>query len=325
MSSRRIIITGANSGIGKAAAIKFASEGYEVIMACRDINRSKNDLDEVIRESGNPRVKLMSLDISSFESIKKFSNKFIEKYKRLDVLIHNAGYFNHGIKTYQLSRDSLELTFATNAFGPLLLTELLKPVLLKSGDPRILNAGSTSIKNFYDPKRAIEFDNLQGEFANSRTYSVFKMYPESKMGLLLLTFSLAEKYRESGIKVNMLMIPATKIGKESMKKFSSIFRIIGPLVQNLNPLSKNPEYIADRYFEICDSSRFNKISGQLFDHRLRIIGHPKSDKPMNPFKVLKELLKTSELPQYASNPENKTLMWDVSQKILLEKSTVDLN
>jgi NAD(P)-dependent dehydrogenase (short-subunit alcohol dehydrogenase family) len=321
MPARRVIITGANSGIGKAAAIRFASEGYEVIIACRDKERSNSALNDVISESGNPRVKLMSLDLSSFKSIKLFSQTFLDKYKRLDVLIHNAGYFNHGIKSYQFSEDSLELTFATNTFGPLLLTELLLPALSRSSDPRILNAGSTSIKKFYDPKRAIEFDNLKGEFADTKPYSVFKMYPESKMGLLLLTFKLAEEYKEKGIKVNMLMIPATKVGRETMKKFTSIFKIVGPLIQNVNPFSKDPEYIADRYFEICDSTRFEKTSGRLLDHKLRIIQAPIGDGPMNPLKVLKELISTREFPHYAGKPEIVSRMWRLSSEIISKVST----
>lgn len=97
----------------------------------------------------------------------------------MDVLIHNAGYFNHGITTYQFSPDGLELTFATNLFGPHLMTELLLEHLAKSDDARVLNAGSTNIKNFFDPKRAIEFDNLRGEQKERRSYSVYKAYGDS--------------------------------------------------------------------------------------------------------------------------------------------------
>lgn len=152
------------------------------------------------------------------------------------MLIHNAGYFNHGIKAYQSSPDGLELTFATNVFGPLLMTERLLGHLAASDDPRVLHAASTNIKHFFDPKRAIEFDNLQGEFAGSRPYTVYKMYGDSKMGLLL-TYRMAEEYKAKGIKVNAVMIPATKVSRETLRNFSGYYRVIGPLVQNLNPFS----------------------------------------------------------------------------------------
>jgi NAD(P)-dependent dehydrogenase (short-subunit alcohol dehydrogenase family) len=122
-------------------------------MACRSIEKSRKAQQEIIGTSGNPAVEVMQVDISSFASIRQFCSSFRSEHPKLDVLINNAGYFNHGITTYQYSADGLELTFATNAFGPLLMTELLLEPLAASDDPRVLNAGSTNIKHFFDPKR----------------------------------------------------------------------------------------------------------------------------------------------------------------------------
>ncbi|WP_261178467.1 SDR family NAD(P)-dependent oxidoreductase [Anaerobacillus sp. CMMVII] len=102
MGKRIVIITGANSGIGKAAAIKFAKEGYRVIMACRNIERSKNAQEEIIAVSNSGHVELMELDVSSFTSIRHFCSDFKNNYEKLDILIHNAAYFNHGEKTINL-------------------------------------------------------------------------------------------------------------------------------------------------------------------------------------------------------------------------------
>ncbi|MEX0771861.1 MAG: SDR family NAD(P)-dependent oxidoreductase [Balneolales bacterium] len=220
MGNRNVIITGANSGIGKAAAVKFASEGYHVIMACRDLIKSKKALHEVVRISKNEFVELMEVDVSSFGSIRKFCSEFKQNHQKLDILIHNAGHFNHGMKTYQLSADKIELTFATNTFGPFLMTELLLDYLEKSDGPRVLSANTTNIKHFFNPKREIEFGNLQGEYKTSRPYNAYKMYGDSKMGLLLLTYKMAEKYKPSGVKVNSLMVPAVKVSEATLKRLN---------------------------------------------------------------------------------------------------------
>ena len=96
MQKRRVIITGANSGIGKAAALKFATMGHTVIMACRNLEISRKVHQEVIDLSKNNQTDLMKVDLSSFHSIRNFRNEYKEKYEKLDVLIHNAAYFNHG-------------------------------------------------------------------------------------------------------------------------------------------------------------------------------------------------------------------------------------
>jgi NAD(P)-dependent dehydrogenase (short-subunit alcohol dehydrogenase family) len=313
---RTVIITGANSGIGKAAAVRFAAGGDRVVMACRDLERSERARKEVMAASGSDRVELMRLDVSSFASVREFCAAFRERHPVLDVLVHNAGYFNHGIRTYQFSPDGVELTFATNVFGPQLMTELLVEPLSRSADARVLFASSTNLKNFFDPKRAIEFDNLRGEHSDSRRYSVYRMYGDSKMGLLLLTYRMAEEYAELGIKVNAIMIPATRVEKATLRKLRSYFRVIGPIVQNLNPWALEPEDIAASYHHICTSAEFQEISGTLIDHRNRVIEPAESDRPLGPLAIMKELRHTRHTPAYANAPENIERMWKLGREVI---------
>lgn len=111
----------------------------------------------------------MELDVSSF-SFYKFCRSFQSQYDQLDILIHNAGYFNHGAP-YRESADRIELTFATNVFGPFLMTHLLLDSLRQSDNPRILHAGSNIIKHFFDPKRSEHKNSKKG-------FSVYNMYAE---------------------------------------------------------------------------------------------------------------------------------------------------
>ncbi|MBY0123563.1 SDR family NAD(P)-dependent oxidoreductase [Bacillus sp. S/N-304-OC-R1] len=309
MEDKIVIITGANSGIGKAASYKFAAEGYRVIMACRNMKISSAVQKEIIETTNNANVDLMELDVSSFDSIRTFCTAFKAKYPRLDILIHNAAYLNHGVKEYKLSPEHIELSFATNTFGPYLMTRLLVDHLAKSEDPRILNACTTNIKNFFDPKRKIEFDNLRGELKDTRPYSTYKMYGDSKMALLMLTFKLAEEFKSMGIKVNAIQINRVKLSNETIQKMNSIWKVFARIQNLTNPL---PAGMADNYFHICTSDEFKNVTGQLINHKREIV---KSSTTEKGFTQLKNIFGSSSYPQYAINPLNVDQIWNMSNAL----------
>ncbi|WP_054023886.1 SDR family NAD(P)-dependent oxidoreductase [Bacillus sp. FJAT-28004] len=309
MKDKIVIITGANSGIGKAAALKFATEGYHVIMACRNMEISKSVQKEITQATDNIHVDLMELDVSSFDSIRKFCSAFIAKYPRLDILIHNAAYLNYGEKEYKLSPEHIELSFATNTFGPFLMTSLLTDHLQKSQDPRILNACTTNIKNFFDPKRKIDFDNLRGEFRNKRRYNVYKMYGDSKMALLILTFKLADQLKSRGIKVNALQINRVKLSKETINKLSSFWKVLARAQNLTNPI---PAGMADNYFYICTSEEFRDVTGQLINHKREIVKPSTSEKG---FAQLKNIFGSESYPNYANDSQNAEKLWILSMEL----------
>jgi NAD(P)-dependent dehydrogenase (short-subunit alcohol dehydrogenase family) len=310
---RLVIITGANSGIGKAAAHIFAKKGYHVIMACRNLERSEPVRKEIITESGNSSVELWELDVSSFNSIKHFCAEYTKKFEKLDILIHNAGYFNHGEKEYQFSPDGIELSFAANAFGPFLMTMLLKEQLSKSDDPRVLNACTTNIKHFLDPKRNIEYDNLRGELRETRKYNVYKLYGDSKMALMMLTIKLAEEFQNESIKVNAVLIPGIRQSKESRKKFRAWnWRLVAAIMQ---PFLRTPERMAETYFEICTSENFRNVSGKLVNIHKQVMGMPKVIEGEKYKTNPKELWRMTEVPAFALRKGNIERIWNVSQEV----------
>lgn len=313
MKNKTVIITGANSGIGKAAAIKFAAEGFHVIMACRNIEKSLAARDVIISQTGNQNVELMQVDVSSIQSIKKFCKDFSQKYQKLDVLIHNAGYFEHGRKDYPLSDEGIELSFAANAFGPFLMTLLLKDSLAKSDDARVLNACSTNIKHFLDPKREIEFDNLQGELRDSRKYNSYKFYGDSKMALMMLTIKMAAEFSKENIKVNAVLIPGIKQSKESRKKFKGWhWRLIAAIMQ---PFLRTPSRMAESYYAICTSGEFMDVSGKLVNIHNQVMGMPNITEGVEYKTNPKELWHMTEVPAYAIRRENIEKMWRISLKL----------
>ncbi len=310
MNNKIVIVTGANSGIGKAATIKFAKEGHTVVMACRNLEKGEKVQQEIIALTKNTEVDLIELDVSSFRSIKFFCSVFKDKYQKLDILIHNAAYFNHGEKEYQLSPDNIELSFATNAVGPFLMTHLLLDSLKKSQDARVLNAGTTNIRHYFDPKRKIDFDNLQGECKDSRPYNVYKMYGDSKMALLMLTFKMADKFKKGNIKVNSVQIPVIKMSKETIKKMNSGWRIAA-IIQNT--FGAPPETMADTYYHICTSEEFKNVTGKLVNDKREIV--QSSHYTSGLLQEIKQFFDKGVYPQYADNTDNAERVWELCEKL----------
>lgn len=304
--SRVVIITGANSGIGKAAAQKFATNGDRVVMACRNLTISQSVQQELIQSTGNQDITLLKLDVSSLTSIQQFVQLFNERYERLDLLIHNAAYLRHGEQQYLLSEDQIELSFATNVVGPYLLTQLLLPQLMKSSRPAILNACTTNIKHFFDPKREIEYDNMRGEFARNRPFSSYKFYGDSKMALLMLTMKLSEQLSQHGIRVNALQINRVQLSPQTIANLSPYYRFLARLQ---SPTSQKPSSMAKIYYDICSAEPYADITGALISHKGKIIRPASSDTP-TPLQLIKYLTSNDYYPAYATKPEHINSIWN---------------
>jgi NAD(P)-dependent dehydrogenase (short-subunit alcohol dehydrogenase family) len=305
MNDKTIIITGANSGIGKAASIRFAQEGFTVVMACRSIEKANKVKDEIIASTKNEKIIVLEADMSSFASIRSFCEKSIHSFPKLDILIHNAAYFNHG-EEHRLSADNIELTFATNVAGPFLMTGLLLDHLKKSDDPVILNASSNIIKHFFSPKKEIDFNNLIGKPDKNYNHSVYKSYRNSKMALLMLTFRMAEVYNDFGIRVNALQINGAKMSKETLKKFKPGWRMIAR-VQNL--FFPPAELMANNYFEICASEKYGSDSGKLFNHKLEVM------KPAPENTGIGIILGSDFFPAYAQREDVRDQVWQLCAEL----------
>ena len=309
MKQQNVIITGANSGIGKAAAVHFAEEGHTVIMACRNLEKSRKVRDQIATDSENDRIHLEEVDMSSLNSIRSFCESYRSKYKKLDILIHNAAYFNHG-SPYKQSPDGIEITFATNVAGPFLMTILLRDLLAASDDARILHAGSNIIKHFLNPKKEIDLEHLQNEPEDLRSHSVYINYRNSKMALLMLTFKMAEEFKEDGINIYSLQINGATMSKDALMKVKPHWRIIAR-VQNL--FFRPPEFTADLYYEICTSDRFRDITGVHLNHKLEVMQPAKTGAGI--ITDIKQGLGADVYPPYALNAGMVNKVWGVCSEL----------
>src|SRR5436305_14380731 len=185
MQGKICLVTGANSGIGKATSLALAQMGATVVMVCRDRARGEQARSEITTTSRNTAVDLLLADLSSQQSIRQLVETFQHHYPHLHVLINNAGAAFPGRRE---TVDGLEMTFAVNFLAPFLLTNLLLDMLKASAPARIVNVSSNSHEACY-----IQRDDLQGEKHNRS----MRAYPQSKLAIALFTYELASTLQET--------------------------------------------------------------------------------------------------------------------------------
>jgi dehydrogenase/reductase SDR family member 12 len=126
LAGRRALVTGANSGLGKAAALGLARLGATVHLVVRNQERGAAALEEVRRAVPGAELHLELCDMSDLADVRRCATDLVERLDRVDVLVHNAGSLP---AERTESADGHELTVATHVLGPVLMTDLLRPVL----------------------------------------------------------------------------------------------------------------------------------------------------------------------------------------------------
>ncbi|XP_078088298.1 dehydrogenase/reductase SDR family member 12 [Mustelus asterias] len=139
LSGRCFLITGANSGIGKATALEIAKRGGTVHLVCRNKERAERAKAEIVTEANNKEVYIHILDMSKPKMIWEFADKFQQANGKLNVVINNAGCMTN---QRELTADQLETNFATNTLGTYILTTALVPLLERCEDARVITVSS---------------------------------------------------------------------------------------------------------------------------------------------------------------------------------------
>ncbi len=188
LTGKVIIVTGANSGIGFAAAKEFARKGANTILACRSMDKAQAALDDILAEVPNAPAEIMPLDLESLASVRQFAAAFKAKYERLDVLVNNAGIM---MVPYGITKDGFERQFGTNHLGHFALTGLLFDLLVNTPGSRVVNVSSTGHR-----MGSMDFDNLNYEAG--KDYSPMGAYGRSKLANLLFTYELQRRFDQLG-------------------------------------------------------------------------------------------------------------------------------
>ncbi|KAG5315056.1 RDH11 dehydrogenase, partial [Acromyrmex insinuator] len=198
LDDKTVVITGANSGIGKETARDLYARDARVILACRNMEMANEAVEDI---KNNPPSRLInntgelavySLDLCSLKSVKDCAKNLLTNEAAIHILINNAGVVAY--PSYEKTEDGNEMTLQVNYLGHFLLTLLLLPKMQKSSaNCRIVNV--SSLTHFLAD---IDFDNINLERSYSETQcfwmqtiiycSVDEKYIQFHINFLLLMF-----------------------------------------------------------------------------------------------------------------------------------------
>ena len=255
MQDKICVITGATSGIGKAAALKLADTGASLILLSRNEKKGEKICNQ-IRGKNNTQVKFYNADISSMKQVRNVSEKIKSDFNHIDVLINNAGA---RFDNYFKNDEGIELTFATNHLGHFLLTLSLIEMLKKSSQGRVINISSAAHANGTEEL----YDIVAPEHYDRRL-----AYGRSKLANLYFTYELASRLQSSKITVNAVDPGgvATNFSRNNgiipwMKHYLSY-------LLNLKLIS--PQKASETVVYLASSDEVGRISGKYFFEKKEI-------------------------------------------------------
>lgn len=241
---KRVVITGATSGIGRAAAMKLAEKKADLTFIARNREKAIKVQQEIIDQTQNPHVDFLLADLGVMADIRRVAEVLIRSRSPIDILINNAGaLFNHRGET----AEGFERTFATDLLGVFYLTQLLRTAFTRSG-ARIINVASGGM---YTQK--IDVDDLQN---THQPYDGTRAYARAKRGIVILTELWAEQLAGANGVVHA-MHPGwvdTPGIKTALPEFHSL----------VHPILRTPEQGADTIVWLAASKEAGKSSGRFW-------------------------------------------------------------
>ncbi|PKL77118.1 MAG: short-chain dehydrogenase [Candidatus Melainabacteria bacterium HGW-Melainabacteria-1] len=257
MAPKTILISGATSGIGQAAALALAGQGHRLVLLARNPKRAEMTINQIANQTGNQDIEVIACDLASLASVREAARQFGQR--PLDVLINNAG----GIRRErQLGPEGLEWTFTVNHLAPLLLTHLLVDQLAAAAPARVIHTVSAGERS-----GKIDFGILNGE----QRYSMFAAYCNAKLAETMCTFVLAEKLQTQGIAVNCVHpgVVRTRFGEDS----GWLMQLMSKLVY---PFLLSPEQGAQTLVYLATSPEAKGITGKYWEKGKAVPSSPRS-------------------------------------------------
>lgn len=267
LTGKVIIVTGANSGLGKSTVKHLAKNGATVIMACRSSDKSHQAKQEIISEIKNSpfrsfkeeKLVELKLDLGSLKSVQNFSAAFLAKFDRLDSLILNAGIAQ---VPFGLTTDGLERHFGVNHAAHFYLTKLLLPLLEKSQPSTIVSVSSAIHHMSYETGVHLDVNKLNSPIG----YAKFAAYGQSKLANLLFAQELSERLVKEKKEIYVNAVHPGSVNTEVARHFPKFaFTFIKTLFNtfpNVFGFESDLASLVEVYAAVSDDIVSNKITGK---------------------------------------------------------------
>jgi NAD(P)-dependent dehydrogenase (short-subunit alcohol dehydrogenase family) len=187
LEGRTFIVTGANSGIGRATAVALARRGGRVHLACRSLERTEPVLDEIAALGGPGSGAYLALDLTDLAAVRAAAQTYRSAGEPLHVLVNNAGIAGQRGRT----ADGFELAFGVNHLGPFLFTTMLLDLITDSAPARVVTVASGS----HYQARQLDLDRVR----RNTSFTGLREYATSKLCNVLFTQELARRLEGTGV------------------------------------------------------------------------------------------------------------------------------
>lgn len=244
------VVTGATSGLGRAAAESIAKLGGDVCIVGRDAERSERARREISAAAGRP-VEAQLADLSSLAESAAFAARFAATHNRLDVLVLNAGSLSH---EYTVTGEGNELTFATHVLSPFLLMRALRPLLEAAASSRVIVVASGGM--YTQPLDVSALDPEPASYEGTKTYA------RCKRAQVVLAEEWTRELLDTDVSVNA-MHPGWADTPGLRTALPGFTRLVGPLL-------RTPAEGADTIVWLAAAPEAAGLSGLfLLDRRAR--------------------------------------------------------
>lgn len=280
LDGKTVVITGANTGIGKLTALDLSKRGAKIVMLCRNVEKAEEAAEE-IRKATEGDVVVHKLDLSSLATVRECAEQLGNSLEKIDILINNAGIM---ACPEMRTTEGFEMQIGTNHFGHFLLTNLLMPQLKKAAPhARIINVSSMAHIRGHMQWDDINFDKTP--------YNAIQAYGQSKLANVLFTKELARKGEGSG--VNAYALHPGVINTELGRHLKDTFGPVAIMFRCFMPFIKTPESGAN-------TTIYCAVEESIADHNGRYYSDCREKQPA---------------PQ-AENIEDAKKLWEISEQLV---------
>ena len=255
LRGKTVLVTGGNTGIGKATVVELVRRGADVHFTSRSAAKGEAALAEIqaaARGAAAGTVQVHPLDLASFRSIESFAGALLDQLPALHVVVHNAGLIQGERRE---TEDGFELTFGTNHLGTFRLNQLLLPRLLESAPARIVVVASNAHQRV---KGGLDFDDLQSK----QRYEAVEVYSASKLANILFTRQLAKRLEGSQVTANCLH---PGVVASSFNSDGGTGGIWGLTFKFLRPLLLSTKKGARTSVHLCCEPGISAVNGAYFE------------------------------------------------------------